>query len=110
MYVRDRLLQMRDRSRYELEPYPNEDLIANAWTYAEVIVAPGVPTPSVVPSEEGNVSLVWCKGGWDIEVEIASRDAEVWADNSSTARSVDGSFEEAGPEIIGLLHQLGPSE
>jgi hypothetical protein len=109
IYVRDRLLQMRDRSRYELQPYPDENLIANAWAHADAIVRPGIPTPSVVPSEDGNVSLVWAKGGWEVEIEIAPRDVEVWADSESSPEPVTGSLETTGQQIVDLLHRLGPS-
>lgn len=106
MYVRTRLLQMRDRSHYEVQPYPDESSIANAWSYAWNLVTPGCPTPSVVPSEDGNVSFVWHKGGWDIEVEVGWQDAEVWAEHAADSQSLRGSISETASQLRELLRGL----
>jgi len=64
----------------------------------------------VVPSEDGNVSFVWHKGGWDIEVEVAYQDAEIWADHASGAQSWSGSVWENGDQLRELLRDLGSDD
>jgi hypothetical protein len=109
MYVRSRLLQMRERSKYEVAPYPDEFLLANAWYHAGDLLPPGTPAPSVVPSEDGNVSLVWHQAGWDVEIEIAYQDAEIWADHSS-GESWSGSVWEDSDQLKELLRSLGAGD
>jgi hypothetical protein len=106
LYVRDRLAQMYERSAYELQPYPGPWLIGSALTKAWSLVAPGVPTPSVVPSEEGNVSLVWHKNGWDVEVEFGEFGTDVWAVNRASQETWHGSLEDTEAELSELLRSI----
>ena len=109
MYVRSRLLQMRERSKYELAPYPGEVLLANAWYHADGLLMPGTPAPSVVPSEDGNVSFVWHRGGWEIEIEIDYDEAEIWADHAS-GESWSGSVWQDLDQLRTLLRGLTPED
>jgi hypothetical protein len=106
MYVRDRLRQMVIRSQVELEPYPPDWLIQSAWNRAWQLILPGMPTPSVVPSEDGNVALVWHKRGWDAEVEFGPSETDVWAANRDGTSTVEGTDAEALKALAVVLREL----
>lgn len=110
LYVHRRLVQMYERSKLELQPYPDEWLIASTWHRAWALIAPGVPTPSVVPSEEGNVSFVWHKNGWDIELEFGLMASEIWASRRDSNDVLEGTLEETGTELEQLLRNLSAGQ
>jgi hypothetical protein len=106
LYVRERMAQMYQRSAFELQPYPQPWLISAALGRAWSLVSPGVPTPSVVPSEDGNVSLIWHKGGWDIEVEFGEFGTDVWAVHRAGDQTWHGALEERSDELQELLRSM----
>lgn len=68
------------------------------------------PTPSVVPTHDGAIMLVWHKGGWDIEVEIGSDESAVWADRRDGSDSWEGSLDECLPQLKLLLRALSQAQ
>ncbi len=65
-----------------------------------------IPTPSVVPSEEGAVMFVWRKAGWDLEFEITESEANVWAHRRHDSSGWYGPLSERSVEFSDLLEEL----
>lgn len=63
--------------------------LERARRMAEDMLPSNSPTPSVIPSGEGNgLCLVWHKGDWDIEVDLVEGDDSVWARNSVSGETL----------------------
>lgn len=77
-----------------------------AWELALKLFHPETPTPSVLPSEDGEILFVWHKAGWDIEISIGSEETEIWAHNRRSGQEFSGSVEEVSPEISKTLASL----
>ena len=76
--------------------------VAQDWFYADT------PTPSVLPSEDGEVMFVWHKGGWDVEIIVGLQGAEVWAYERGSGEELSGSLEELGYATSRILMRLAP--
>ncbi|SRR6266700_4951489 len=85
---------------------PSEDVIDRAWTVAVNLFRPDTPTPSVVPSEEGDVVFIWRKAFWDLEIDISSGESMVWAHNRRTGEMWSGLLSERQARASELLASL----
>lgn len=106
-YVGQRLSQMLVRSVFEQEPYPGRLVLVRSAMYARALLRAYVPTPSVVPSEEGGVTFVWHKGGWDVEIDVMPSECTVWARNRRTRESWSGDIADRWYDVTDLLARLG---
>jgi hypothetical protein len=97
---------MRDAPDPDYSPYPGEPVLARAWNVALNNIGAAVPTPSVVPGEEGTVQLIWHKAGWDLELEIDALESSVWARNRSTGETWHGSLDEHWQRFSSVLRDL----
>jgi hypothetical protein len=106
-YVHQRMQEMRsgDDDFTEL-PQPTTFVIDRAWQVATRLLHPDTPTPSVVPSDEGNVVLVWHKARWDLEIEVGPEEVTVWAHNQRTGRMFSGSLDAQLEKVSSLLDFL----
>lgn len=87
-------------------PVPNAKALRRTPAVAVMFMKATTPTPSVVPTHEGCIQLVWHKGGWDIEVDISDAEDLVWARNRITGASWYGSLEEKLAELERVLDEL----
>ena len=74
--------------------------VAQDWFY------PDTPTPSVLPSEDGEVLFVWHKAGWDLEIIVGPGGAEIWAYDRGSGKELSGSLEELGYATSRVLMRL----
>jgi hypothetical protein len=85
---------------------PSGNVIDRAWDVAVTTFPAGVPPPSVLPTEDGNVAFVWHKSGWNVEVEVGPEETTVWAFNRNSGRDFSGSlgrYRVATTEILSSL-------
>jgi hypothetical protein len=73
---------------------PSDKVGRLAWDTAINFLSWDTPTPSVLPSEDGEILFVWHKAGWDIEISVGSEEAEVWAYNRRSGEEFMGSIRE----------------
>ena len=106
-YVHQRIEEMRNGEDDFTElPQPTLPIIDYAWQVATRILRPDTPTPSVVPSDEGNVVYVWHKARWDLEIEVGPEEVTVWAHNQKTGEIFSGSLDSQLERVSGLLDYL----
>lgn len=106
-YVVHRLAQLRrGEGDFTGLTQPSDRVIARARAIADVLFQDDTPTPSVVPSEDGNVSFVWRKAGWKVEIEVGSKEVSVWARERSSGTLLSGSLGELRTEVSDLLSIL----
>jgi hypothetical protein len=87
-------------------PQPASFVIDRAWQVATRVLHPNTPTPSVVPSEDGNVVFVWHKARWDLEIEVGPEEVTVWAHSRNTGEMFSGTLDEQAERLSGLLDFL----
>jgi hypothetical protein len=87
-------------------PQPTSFVIDRAWQVATRVLHSDTPTPSVVPSDDGNVVLVWHKARWDLEIEIGPEEVTVWAHSRNTGEMFSGTLDEHLDRVSGLLDFL----
>jgi len=106
-YVSRRLRDLHD-ARYDFTGFrvPQPEVIDRARFVANYVFKPEHPTPSVVPSEDGDVLFVWHKAGWDLEIDVGLEEISVWAHERSTGRDWYGSLEELRAPAVRLLDWL----
>jgi hypothetical protein len=64
------------------------------------------PTPSVVPSEEGNVLFVWRSEMLELEIEIGLKESTVWAYDRSRGEVWSGALAEQQESVSRWLASL----
>lgn len=78
-YISQRLAELRDgRGDYTGLKRPTAQTIDRAEKVAQELFDPYIPTPSVVPDEEGNICFVWHKGGFSVELAVTPEKIEFW--------------------------------
>ena len=105
-YVAERFRQLAERIG---EPgYPSLEALNRALHSVDFLLPPTTPTPSVLPSEEGGVELIWQRNGWDVQVELdeAGRDF-VWTRERTSGEVTAGDLEELREILREILDQLG---
>lgn len=105
-YVEERLRQIASRS--SLPGYPHRETIGMVSQYIAWLLPPSTPAPSVVPSGDGGIRLIWHKGSWDIDVEVSEEDRSFWAEDTTTGEIHEGDLnrdEETRvlQDILGLI-------
>lgn len=101
----------------QLEAGDGKDMWEGRWPGPETVQAarrlavqtfpPGVPTPSVVPTEEGYVAFIWSRSGWWVEVEVSSDGGEYWAFQAGQyGATIEGSLPGHAGVLAGLLRGL----
>lgn len=88
---------------------PSAWIVDRAWAVANNYFSPTTPPPSVVPTEDGNILYVWRKYGWELDLEISSEEATVWAYHQKSGHTWAGTFGERQIEFYNLLDLLGRS-
>jgi hypothetical protein len=87
-------------------PTPYPEALERALPELVRFMQVDTPTPSVVPTYNGNVQFVWHKGGWDVEVEVGSKETLVWAQRRGGDASWDGSLDDHVGELRALMAEL----
>jgi hypothetical protein len=82
---------------------PTAAVVDYARVVASRVFKPEIPTPSVVPSEDGSVLFIWHKSGWDLEIDVGGEGAAVWARDRYAGREWYGSLEELQEMVVSLL-------
>jgi hypothetical protein len=85
---------------------PTPWIVDRAWEVAKRYFPPATPPPSVVPSEDGDIVFIWHKAGWELQIEVGSEGAAVWAYERHSGIMWSGSLEERQQELRNLLGLL----
>jgi hypothetical protein len=85
---------------------PTSLVIDRAWQVATRVLHSDTPTPSVVPSDDGNVVFVWHKARWDLEIEVSPEEVTVWAHSRNTGEMFSGTLDEQLERVSRLLDFL----
>lgn len=76
-YVTRRLQEIRDgKGSWEGLKRPHRKTMDRADDFADMYFTELIPTPSVVPTEDGHVLFVWQENDLDLEIEVSKRDVE----------------------------------
>lgn len=83
------------------------EALERARRMAEDLLPTNSPTPSVIPSGEGNgLCLVWHKGDWDIEVDLVEGDDSVWARNGVSGETVYDELSAGRGQLVQILQAI----
>jgi hypothetical protein len=106
-YVSNRLRELL-AGKYDFTGFqvPSAEVIDLAREVATSLFRSDTPTPSVVPSEDGDVLYIWHKAGWDLEINVGPEGAAVWAYDRSAGKEWYGSLDELRPGVVSLLDFL----
>jgi hypothetical protein len=106
-YVSQRIEELRAAADYVPEfPRPSPFVVDRAWQLATSLLQPETPTPSVVPSADGNVVFVWHKARWDLEIEVGPEETTVWAHDRNTGTMFSGLLDDQLERVSHLLDFL----
>lgn len=105
-YVMQRLAQLwRGEGDFTGLSRPSEYVIRRARDLCLDLFRDQTPTPSVVPSEDGEVLFIWHKAGWKVEIEVGPEEVLIWAHGSSGA-TLSGSLAEWRKQVLSILDLL----
>jgi hypothetical protein len=103
-YVSRRLAQLRcGEGDFTGLQQPTAGVIDRAQNVAAELFQAQTATPSVVPSEDGEVLFVWRRAGWDLEIAVGADDVTVWAYERSSGDVWSGSLIELRHRLVALL-------
>jgi len=103
-YVSRRLAQLRRGSGdFTGLLQPSEEVVRRARDVSTGLFRANTPTPSVVPSEYGDVLFIWHKAGWELEIEVGPEEVSVWAHERNSGAVWSGSLAELWPKVSDLL-------
>lgn len=106
-YVERRLKEIRSGAHdFTGLQVPSSQVVDLARQLAWNWFYPDTPTPSVLPSENGDVLYVWHKAGWDVEICVGREGIEIWAYHRGSGSELRGSMEELGYATSKLLMKL----
>lgn len=108
-YVIDRLEEL-NRLLVEPQgeiPVPYPEALGRAFGELTRFMGAYSPTPSVIPTADGSVQYVWHKGGWDVEVEVTTRQTYVWARRRDGQQGWDGNLDDRVRDLQELMTELG---
>lgn len=106
-YVFQRIEELR-AAKYDFTDLkvPSAHVVDRAWGVASTFFKPDTPTPSVVPSEDGDVLFVWHKAGLELEIEVGSEEIVLWAHNRRAGTVFSGSLAEQWAKFSSLLDYM----
>ncbi len=106
-YVAQRIDELR-AAKYDFTglKVPPKIVVDRAWGVAATLFKADTPTPSVVPSEDGDVMFVWHKAGWDLEIEVGAEEIMLWAHDRHAGTVFSGSLAEQRARLSSLLDYL----
>ncbi len=94
-YVKERLDRIESAiDRENGSSYPDSAIVNKARLFYDSMFGSRTPTPSVVPSEDGGISFVWHKGGFDLDIEVGDSEVYVCVYHRESAASYYGSSRE----------------
>lgn len=103
-YAAERLAQLeRGEGDFTDLQRPAPEVIRRARDVAARLLQPGTPTPSVVPSELGEVLFVWHKAGWTVDVEVGAEETSVVAYAHRSGTMWGGPVDELWPKVSEVL-------
>ncbi len=105
-FTEKRLTDLVEERTDEGDRVVKEGVIAKAWSYVFRLFGANVPTPSVLPTDDGGVEFAWHKGGWDLLLDIETDRTFAWARHRADGGSWHGTIEECWANIISLLSVL----
>jgi hypothetical protein len=106
-YVYERIQELQNgEDDFSELPQPASFVIDRAWQVATRVLHPDTPSPSVVPSDDGDVVFVWHKARWDLEIEVGPEEVTVWAHSRNTGEMFSGTLDEHLERVSGLLDFL----
>jgi hypothetical protein len=85
---------------------PSEAVVTRARNLVNGLLQPYVPTPSVVPSEDGAVLFVWNKAGWDLRLEVTESESSIWARERGSGDILYGPLEDHQKRVTDLLDEF----
>ena len=90
-YVEQRLTELeRGDGDFTGLQHPTATTVQHARRVAAETFRDTTPTPSVVPTEEGDVAFAWHKNGMDAEIEVSETGAEFWVHDRVTGEVDSG--------------------
>lgn len=101
-YVLQRLRELENgegREFWEAE-WPPAGAILNARRVCSQTFRPDTPTPSVVPTAEGEVAFIWMKNSHDAEITVTADDATLWLRDRVTGEEWSGSLAEHAGQLL----------
>jgi hypothetical protein len=106
-YVTQRIEELRT-AQYDFTglKIPSKHAIDLAWAVATTFFKANTPSPSVVPSEDGDVMFVWHRAGWDLEIEVGPEEIELWAHDRHAGTVFSGSLAEQQERFSSLLNYM----
>jgi hypothetical protein len=106
-YVNQRLIELGE-GQFDFTglQIPSAATIDRARSIAFETLRDDTPTPSVVPSEDGAVLMVWRRSGWDVEFRVTESDADIWARRRADSTEWYGPFSQYLKEFSSLLDEL----
>lgn len=108
-YVTRRLAELSSgKSSLSGMPIPLSSTCANALQVAERWFDTSTPTPSVVPSETGNVLFVWRSEALELEIEVGPEETAVWAYDRPHGEVWSGQLEDRRADVSELLASFEP--
>jgi hypothetical protein len=85
---------------------PTQDTLRKALFLATGLFLNTTPTPSVVPGELGEVTFVWHKAGWHLEIAVLADGNLVWAHRKATGTMLMGPVDELRSNVMKILVDL----
>lgn len=106
------VLRLNELSRLHTEPadevpIPHPGAIQRALPELSRFMRDDSPTPSVVPTSDGEVRFVWHKGGWDIEIDVGPVGTSAWAQRRAGSEALRGSLSDRLRDIQSVLQHMG---
>lgn len=106
-YVSERLHRIESGvDREGGEPYPSPITVSRARMFAEYLFTPRTATPSVVPTDDGGVSFVWHKGGFDVDIEVSDDEVFVCVYHSASGTSFYGASSQHLAGVKAVLESI----
>ena len=107
-YVSKRLDELeRGEGEFEGLQRPSAGAIMSAREVATSVFLDDTPTPSVVPTESGDVAFIWHKNGIDAELDVNETEADLWVRDRASGESWGGAVaDHRGCCVARLLDRL----
>lgn len=104
-YVTERFRQLADH--VDDSGYPSLETLNRALRSIDSLLSTSTPTPSMLPSDECGVELLWQKNGWDVQVELDENGEDFfWARERASGEVISGDLTELRPVFRDVLAHL----